>query len=289
MDDMKRLIEKYKQELMDYSRASSKPTPQPLEFPEMIAEENAIISDGLADDMLTDEPAYTEGINSFYEPVQEFIYEPEPLADVDTEPDSDIVAEDEIQSYGFVGVAPESGNSYDEQLANRPFEPEQPTVNSPEDVQPLTQEGTDLPPVTEPDYSSFEEYIAANPRKGTLKFTVNTARGALPVKEATVVVYKNIGGSDRAFHNFVTDESGQTPVMQLPAPSSGLSQVPDSAVLPFSQYDAYISAEGYNDVLIRDIPVFEGIDSLQQVAMVPSVGMVRGDISDLREVNDARK
>ncbi len=292
MDDMKRLIERYKQELMEYDRAAARSAPvQKLQFPEMVAEPVDEEPDVEANDPVEEDmtPPVTDKNTSDQElPAEDFSFVYTPDISDDTYEDTSV---DDVESDGFVGDAPESGEDISEQLANRPFEPEVNIINSPEDVQPLVQSGNPTEPFIEPEYEDIEAFYDANPKRGLLKFTTYTASGALPVPNAKVVVYKTIGGRDNAFYTYITDMSGQTPEMRLAAPSSELSQAPSSSVQPFSLYDAFISARGYNDVLIRDIPVFEGITSLQRVAMVPSAGInqLSQQSPDLTEVRNARE
>lgn len=172
-----------------------------------------------------------------------------------------------------IGTLPVSGQSPDEQLGRRTFVDQQGAVNSRDDIKPLVQEENDGYPKFpgEKQYDRLEDFLAVNTRQGTLRFRTYTARNALPVPNARVVVFKIIGGKPHTFYELVTDQSGQTEEVPLPAPSSELSQKPDSGVQPYSLYDADITASGYAPVNIRNLPVFEGILSVQRTALVPSV------------------
>ena len=178
-----------------------------------------------------------------------------------------------------IGNIPESGQSPDEQLGRRSFESQQTPQNSPEDIKPLVQQQNDnfprFPP--EPKYETYEEFIKANSRLGSLSFRTYTARNALPVPNANIVVFKEISGKRHTFYNLTTDLSGQTKEVTIPAPPSSLSQSPTSGIQPYSLYDADITAEGFNPVSIRNLPVFEGILSVQRAAMIPSAGMSTGE------------
>ena len=69
-----------------------------------------------------------------------------------------------------------------------------------------------------------------------------------------------------------TDISGNTPVVTVPAPSRTLSQTPGGTVRPYYRYSIDVELPGYDIVNITDVPVFEGILSLQPVSMVPASG-----------------
>lgn len=192
-----------------------------------------------------------------------------------------------------IGTLPVSGQSPDEQLGRRTFVDQTGPVNSRDDIKPLVQqENGDHPKYPgEPKYDKLEDFLAVNNRQGTLRFRTYTARNALPVPNARVVIFKMIGGKPHTFYELITDQSGQTEIVPLPAPSSQLSQTPDSGIQPYSLYDANITAEGYAPVAIRNLPIFEGILSVQRTALVPSpkgeVETITDDEPDLTEVPNA--
>lgn len=299
MDDMKKLVERYKRELMEYSRATkttppaeqmfSEPasslTPKEERSPEVIGYSDNDDFMSAFSDMFRELPEEKQN-----EPVAEDM--PQEITELDNNDSDEIsAAPDEAdtavsaltEDNGVSTVTPkkaeglndipESGNAPDEQLAKRDFENQQPTVNPQEDIQPLKQDGTARPIPQEQEHSTLQEYTDANPRRGTVRFRTYTARGALPVKGAKIIVSKPIGGRTHVFYTLVTDESGQTPIISLPAPPKELSESPDSTITPYAMYNALITADGYNDVQIQNMPVFEGILSVQRVALVPSYGM----------------
>ncbi len=291
MDDMKQLIEKYKRELIEYSRSSEAMPKAKLDFPEMTYEEPKEVTAEPAEvtmpsvENITPEessPAQTEQrepqiigtvpeselLDSFGDMFAELYDKATDTSDEDVEGVSTVTPEEAER----LDDVPQSGEDDDEKLAKRDFSEDQPQDNSPEDIAPLEQQGerSDIP--AEQEYGSLQEYTDINDRRGSLRFRTYTARAALPVAGARVVISKNIGGKKHVFYSLTTDSSGLTQVMSLPAPPKELSETPDSSVQPYALYNAEVSAAGYNDVLISDIPVFEGVLSLQKVAMVPELG-----------------
>ncbi len=127
----------------------------------------------------------------------------------------------------------------------------------------------------EPQYSSLEDFQAKNSGRGTMIFRITTAREALPVEGAKCVITKKFGGTGSEIvaeiDTLFTDRSGQTPPRTLPAPPKSLSQQYDNLIQPFSLYDATVSRDGYVDVVLTDIPVFDGVQSVQRVSMLPSL------------------
>ena len=290
MDDMKQLIEKYKRELMEYSRSSEAAPKEKLEFPEMTYEDPEAAVEPIKDIQPTEyiipsedsaqkereqrEPqiigTVNDGdlLNSFGNMFAE-LYEKSESANEDDVEGVSTVTPEEAERLDDV---PQSGESEDEKLGKRDFSEDQTQENPPEDIKPLEQAGEQAVIPTEQEYVSLQEYTDVNSRRGSLRFRTYTARGALPVAGAKVVVFKIIGGKKHVFYSLTTDSSGLTQVMSLPAPPKELSETPDSKIQPYALYDAEVTAAGYNDVLIRDLPVFEGVLSLQKVALVPNVG-----------------
>lgn len=353
MDDMKKLVEKYKRELMEYSKAAA---PGKLDFPEMLpdapeqppqpepatqvpAEPQEIPAEQPApqeakkptiigwsanddirdfgkyfDDMTSQKTAPPAADDDFTTLPPQFTDEPPQLDETNenvSPENNSITDENEAEQppefrregenttanpeqFDSIGTIPESGQSPDEQLGRRSFESQQGAVNSPEDVKPLVQQENDGFPKAplEPEYADMDEFLRLNPMQGTVRFRTYTARNALPVPGARIVLFKTIGGSRHIFYDVVTDISGQTATLELPAPSSQLSQSPNAKMQPYALYDADITAKGYIPVSVRSLPVFEGIVSVQRAALVPSTGTdettnITETEPDLTEVSDA--
>lgn len=132
-------------------------------------------------------------------------------------------------------------------------------------------------------YSTYEEFEAANTGGGALSFMVSTASEALPVEGAAVTVSTRIDGEAHEMFGALTNQSGETPARTLPAPSSSLSQDEDNKVQPFSLYDAEVSAEGFTRVILRDIPVFDGVRSIQRVALIPAENSIQNSGAEVQD------
>lgn len=170
---------------------------------------------------------------------------------------------------------PISGRDVDEQLTGRSFEDETIQPQNPDDIANQGRgqgSGREQIIYDESKYASYEEFERANPQRGSISFRIYTARGALPVKGAVCTVSKTFGGEPHVIFTQVTDESGITKEMPLPAPSRSLSQQPENSVMPYALYDAAIKADGYSTVELTNIPIFDGVSSIQRVAMIPANG-----------------
>lgn len=111
---------------------------------------------------------------------------------------------------------------------------------------------------------------------GYLAVSVRTADGAVPLEGAVVTLRHGsdpaLGGTEddsgSAIASFLTDRSGMTPRIFLPAPPRSASQEPGGA-RPYALYSVEISLKGFFSNSYSDIPVFDGITSVQTVMLVP--------------------
>ena len=117
----------------------------------------------------------------------------------------------------------------------------------------------------------IRRFLTENPAFGTLIFQVTGGQGAFPVAGATVTISKPLDERLGISVAVTTDESGKTPPLSLPAPSKELSQKPNNGIV-YATYQAEISAPNHVTTKIRDLPVFEGITTIQPVNLSPDFG-----------------
>lgn len=107
---------------------------------------------------------------------------------------------------------------------------------------------------------------------GYMIVKVSTARGAIPLEEATVTVYNY----DPEFENgrgdviavYKTNSSGLTERFSLPAPPRELSMAPGNGK-SYEAYNLSVSKDGYYQQYYLNVPVFEGITAIQNADMIP--------------------
>lgn len=104
---------------------------------------------------------------------------------------------------------------------------------------------------------------------GTLRIRAFTAGGALPVRGAIVRVIGSGEGNGSVVYSVETDADGITARISLPAPNGKLSLSPSPSEFPYALYDLEITAEGYYTKTVKGISVFEGVETVQQIAMIP--------------------
>lgn len=97
---------------------------------------------------------------------------------------------------------------------------------------------------------------------GYLQVFVRTATGSLPVEGAAVTVTGN--GEARSL---LTDRSGKTEVIPLPAPDVKGSLRAEGQN-PFSLYRVQVEKEGFYPQTTENVPIFAGISSLQPILLI---------------------
>ena len=123
-------------------------------------------------------------------------------------------------------------------------------------------------------------FLSQNPAFGTLIFQVTGGQGAFPVPNATILLTKQLNDQQSLSFTIVTDESGKTAPVSLPAPSRELSQRPGNGIV-FATYQAKISAPNYVTTEIRDLPVFDGITTIQPVSLSPDFGQKTREVEEI--------
>ena len=122
----------------------------------------------------------------------------------------------------------------------------------------------------------LRQFLAENPAFGTLLFQVTGGQGAVPIERATVVISKALPNGHTLSVTTMTNESGKTAEISLPAPRRDKSQTPGGTDV-FATYDALISAPGTVPVVVHDIPIFDRITTIQPVALSFDVSGARRD------------
>ena len=271
--------------------------------PEMNEPENpSAIADGYPtrqtpaqDEEITDNPRFTE-IPSFEQTREDITNEsvpennePSPNAsgvtdNSPTTPRADFAYGGTVSEERSEGLnrQPISGTEYGEQLTGRSFPDERTPENSRDDI---VREGSQTEPgnFPEPVYADFADFESKNTGRGTMAFRVYTAREALPVIGAKVIITKQIGGEMHTFSTLTTDMSGQTAPITLPAPEKNLSLDSGNKIQPFSLYDAVVEKNGFAAIRYTGIPVFDGVNSIQRAAMVPTEEQMTENITEVNE------
>ena len=179
--------------------------------------------------------------------------------------------ENELQESAVDIQAPMAAS---ESPAQPPIPPDaQPdTESSPLDKQQMLspeQDETTTPPMPRGWRSVADEQFSRLPTQaeltgqGYIKVQASIANGAMPISGAQVSVRQD--GIELVLT--VTDENGETEEIPLKAPSKALSEQYETVMRPYSVYDVFTDKDGYVPVRNLNVPVFDGIVSIQSVNM----------------------
>lgn len=133
------------------------------------------------------------------------------------------------------------------------------------------------PPVMEED--AADELLDLT-EQGFLRVAARTGDGAFPVEGASVTVAVRRNGTEHLAYHLLTDESGETPTVSMPAPPASLSQTPEDAQ-PFTIVDIRIFAKGYFRAEMLNVPIFAGVTSLQTFQLIPLPILMHEDMETL--------
>ena len=131
----------------------------------------------------------------------------------------------------------------------------------------------------------FDERIEADRKTvmdvgtGYLIVRVATARGAIPLENATVNVREaatpdgemreeGAKGEGAVIAALRTDRDGLAPRIALGAPPRSISESP-GRVRPYALYDIDVALDGYQSNYYQNVPVFDTVTSLQTVELIP--------------------
>lgn len=176
-----------------------------------------------------------------------------------------------------------SGNNSSDEARNEPsageFRPEMTSprenpTSEPENFQGNynSEEFSDLSDPLEPRYSGNEDKTPDVSGTGYIKAEVTTGGGAVPIENAVVLITKKENGKTYLLKMLISDESGSTETVALPAPNVSFSETPDPTEKPFANYYISAYADGFYAENDMEVPVFSGVKSIQPIALIPRSG-----------------
>ena len=93
-----------------------------------------------------------------------------------------------------------------------------------------------------------------------------TSFAQLPLENVAITVTASDG---TAIAMRLTDRSGRIAPISVPVPDKADSQSPDPAERPFTNVDLYAHLRGYEKIEAKDLQLFAGTTTLQDLEMVP--------------------
>lgn len=173
-----------------------------------------------------------------------------------------------------------SGNNGSDEVRNEPAaealrtemtSPRENMTSKPENFQGnYNSEGfSNLSDPLEPRYSGSEDETPDVSGVGYIKAEVTTGGGAVPIENAVVLITKKENGKTYLLKMLISDESGSTETVALPAPNVSFSETPDPTEKPFANYYISAYADGFYAENDMEVPVFSGVKSIQPIALIP--------------------
>lgn len=117
----------------------------------------------------------------------------------------------------------------------------------------------------------INDFLEANNESGTLKVETFASDRAFGVGSARVMVFLELPSGNVAVFDGITDIDGVSDTIRLPAPPRSLSQSPQTGEnprLPYSVYSVYVEHPSYVRAVFTNVPVFSGVESVQPVRML---------------------
>ena len=114
---------------------------------------------------------------------------------------------------------------------------------------------------------------------GTLKIQCFSGDSYIPVDNSKILIRNPQGEEVKTTVSLVTDSSGTTNVVELPAPLLEYSQSP-SENLPYSLYNLVVQREGFKDVIINGTQIFPNRLAFQKINLSEASSR-QGDIENI--------
>ncbi len=120
---------------------------------------------------------------------------------------------------------------------------------------------------------------------GYILVNTRTGESSSPVARASVRITAVIDGQREIIAFGETDDSGVSPRFSVPAPDIDYSKTPDPARQPYNLFDISVTADGFFNARSVDVPVFSGITSVQDFAMIPVPLMMKSSDETVTYMN----
>lgn len=102
---------------------------------------------------------------------------------------------------------------------------------------------------------------------GRLQINVTSSLGLIPIQDATITI-SYTGVPDVAVERLVTDSSGQSTTIDLPAPPLEYSMEPTEQQ-PYSEYNIQVEAPGYEPILVSGTEILPEVTAVQPIQLNP--------------------
>ena len=101
---------------------------------------------------------------------------------------------------------------------------------------------------------------------GYIRMHAYTSFARLPLKDVAITVTATDG---TAIATRLTDRSGLTDPIEIPAPDTSAGTSPDSGTVPYTAVNVYARLEGFEQVQNENVQIFPNVVTEQDIEMVP--------------------
>ena len=102
---------------------------------------------------------------------------------------------------------------------------------------------------------------------GYIRMHAYTSFARLTLKDVAVTVTATDG---TAIATRLTDRSGLTDPIEIPAPDTSAGTSPDSGTVPYTAVNVYARLEGFEQVQNENVQIFPNVVTEQDIEMVPN-------------------
>ena len=106
---------------------------------------------------------------------------------------------------------------------------------------------------------------------GTVTAQIVTSAAQIPIPGATLTITRELpDGRQELLAVRMTNYDGFTEPFDVPTPPASDSQTRQTAEVPYALVDLRTERTGYDRVLVRGAQVFSGVQTLQQLVLIPT-------------------
>ena len=104
------------------------------------------------------------------------------------------------------------------------------------------------------------------PSTGYIQVHAYASNARLPLRDVAVRI-ADMNDSTIALR--LTDRSGTIIPVEISVPDVSAGQTPDTGIIPFTRVNIYARLENYERIEAKDVQVFPGVVTLQNLEMIP--------------------
>ncbi len=116
--------------------------------------------------------------------------------------------------------------------------------------------------------ADLNEFLNKNCEKGSMSVDVYAWNTPFGVSSARVMVLVPLKSGNAIVYNGITDSNGKTEEFRLPAPPKKVSLTDgDTSAAAYAGYTVIVEHPDYQRAMFTNVPVFEGVQSVQPVSL----------------------